>query len=158
MDFFADDRAMDIALARTLHLLGVVVWVGGMFFANFALRPSVTALPPPQRLPLLVATLGRFMAWAGAAVIAVVASGFWLVGVSGGMAGVSASVHAMMGIGIAMAAVYLYVIAVPFRAMRAAVARADWTAGGAAMARVRLLVAVNLALGLVTVVLGAFAR
>ena len=64
----------------------------------------------------------------------------------------------MMGIGIAMAAVYLYVIAVPFRAMRAAVARADWTAGGAAMARVRLLVAVNLALGLVTVVLGAFAR
>lgn len=149
---------MDIALALTAHLLGIVIWVGGMFFANFALRPSVTALPPPQRLPLLVATLGRFLAWTGVAVVAVVASGMWLVGALGGMAGLAASVHAMMGVGIVMALVYLYVVAWPFRAMRAAVARADWAAGGAAMARLRILVAINLALGLVAVVLGAFSR
>ena len=149
---------MDIALALTAHLLGIVIWVGGMFFANFALRPSVTALPPPQRLPLLVATLGRFLAWTGVAVVAVVASGMWLVGALGGMASLAASVHAMMGVGIVMALVYLYVVAWPFRTMRAAVARADWAAGGAAMARVRILVAINLALGLAAVVLGAFSR
>ena len=40
-------------IARWLHLLGVVVWVGGMFFAHMALRPSVLALNPPERLPLL---------------------------------------------------------------------------------------------------------
>ncbi len=149
---------MDIGLARTAHLLGVVIWVGGMFFANFALRPSVTALAPPQRLPLLAATLGRFMIWAGVAAVAVVASGFWLIGASGGMASVGASVHAMMGIGIAMALIYIYVVAWPFRALRAAVVRGDWAAGGAAMARVRLWVAINLALGIITVVLGAFSR
>lgn len=149
---------MDIALALAAHLLGIVIWVGGMFFANFALRPSVTALPPPQRLPLLVATMGRFLAWTGVAVVAVVASGMWLVGALGGMAGLTGSVHAMMGVGIVMVLVYLYVVAWPFRTMRAAVARADWAAGGAAMARVRILVAVNLALGLVAVVLGAFSR
>ena len=36
-----------------LHLAGVIVWVGGMFFAYFCLRPAaVRVLQPPQRLPL----------------------------------------------------------------------------------------------------------
>ena len=35
-----------------LHLSGVIVWVGGMFFAHFCLRPvAALQLPPPQRLP-----------------------------------------------------------------------------------------------------------
>jgi uncharacterized membrane protein len=54
--------------------------------------------------------------------------------------------------------IYIYVVAWPFRALRAAVVRGDWAAGGAAMARVRLWVAINLALGIITVVLGAFSR
>ena len=149
---------MNIALATTLHLLGIVVWVGGMFFANFALRPSVTALPPPQRLSLLAATLGRFFAWAGVAVVAVLVSGAWLFHAMGAMSGASGAVHAMMGVGLVMALIYLYVVVSPYRALRTAVAGADWPAAGAAMARVRPLVAINLALGVATVVLGAFAR
>ena len=51
-------------VARWLHLLGVVVWVGGMFFAHMALRPALPRRSqPPQRLPLLAATLSRFIAW-----------------------------------------------------------------------------------------------
>ena len=50
-----------LSVLATLHLLGVVVWVGGMFFAHMALRPAATELlEPPQRLPLLQATLMRF--------------------------------------------------------------------------------------------------
>lgn len=149
---------MDVALARTLHLLGIVIWVGGMFFANFALRPAVAALAPPQRLPLLAEALGRFVVFTGVAVVLVVASGGWLIGAAGGMAAVSRAVHAMMAIGVVMALVYVYVAAAPYRALRGAVARADWPAGGAAMAQIRPLIAANLALGLVAVVLGAFAR
>ena len=48
--------------ARWLHVMGVVVWVGGMFFAHMALRPAVQSLAPPERLPLLAATLSRFIA------------------------------------------------------------------------------------------------
>ena len=39
---------MTYALAFTLHLLAVVIWVGGMFFAHFMLRPSaIEKLEPP---------------------------------------------------------------------------------------------------------------
>ena len=36
-----------------LHLVGVITWVGGMFFAYFCLRPAaVEVLEPARRLPL----------------------------------------------------------------------------------------------------------
>ncbi|MEO6928442.1 MAG: hypothetical protein ABI190_04685 [Casimicrobiaceae bacterium] len=145
-------------IARAVHLLGAVVWVGGMFFANFALRPFVGTLPAAQRLPLLVAVLGRFLAWAGVAAVALFASGGWMMRAAGGMAQLAPAVHVMIALAIAMLAVYVYVIAGPFRALRAATARADLPAAGSAMARVRVWVAANLAIGLVTVVIGAFAR
>lgn len=149
---------MDITFARALHLLGIIVWVGGMFFANFALRPAALLLPPPQRLPLLAAALGRFIAFTGVAVIVVLASGGWLIAAGGGMSAMPRAVHAMMTVGVVMALVYAYVAALPYRELRAAVARADWSAGGAAMARIRPLIAANLALGVVAAVMGAFAR
>jgi uncharacterized membrane protein len=44
-----------------LHLISVAIWVGGMFFAYFCLRPAaVEILEPPQRLPLWLATFKRF--------------------------------------------------------------------------------------------------
>ncbi|MCK7497690.1 MAG: DUF4149 domain-containing protein [Comamonadaceae bacterium] len=53
-------------------MLAVVVWVGGMFLMHFAVRPvAVAQLPPPQRLPLLAAILGRFFGWVTAAVLVV---------------------------------------------------------------------------------------
>jgi len=46
-----------------LHFAAVVVWIGGMVFAHFCLRPAALAtLQPPQRLPLMAAALGRFFA------------------------------------------------------------------------------------------------
>lgn len=43
---------MLMKLLYLLHVLATVVWVGGMFFAHFVLRPiAVAQLPPPQRLP-----------------------------------------------------------------------------------------------------------
>ena len=63
-------------LTLLIHLLAVVVWVGGMFFAHFCLRPVAAAqLPPPQRLPLLSAVLGRFFAIVGVAVAAILLTG-----------------------------------------------------------------------------------
>lgn len=144
--------------ARWLHVLGVVVWVGGMFFAHMALRPAAQALPPPQRLPLLAATLARFVAWAGLAILMVVGSGVALIGLAGGMAAVGASVHAMTAIGLAMTAIYAWLVARPLPQLRAAVAAARWEQAGAAMAGVRRLVAVNLVLGLATITIAILGR
>ena len=41
------------ALLKTLHVLATVLWVGGMMFAHFFLRPAVAQLEPPQRLRLM---------------------------------------------------------------------------------------------------------
>ncbi|MFO1398376.1 MAG: CopD family protein [Burkholderiales bacterium] len=143
-------------IARWLHLLGVIVWVGGMFFAHMALRPAAAALPPPQRLPLLSATLTRFVAWVGVAVVAILASGGFMMRGAGGMGAAGSAVQAMVVVGVVMTIVYAYIVAVPLRRLRAAVAAGDWPAGGAAMTVVRRLVALNLVLGFVTVTLAAF--
>ncbi|MFO1314516.1 MAG: CopD family protein [Burkholderiales bacterium] len=145
-------------VARWLHVLGVVVWVGGMFFAHMALRPAAQALPPPQRLPLLAATLSRFVAWAGVAIAMVVGSGVALIGFAGGMGGVGPAVHAMSGLGLAMVAIYAYLAARPLPRLRGAVAAAQWEQAGAAMAVVRRLVGVNLMLGLLTLTVAVLGR
>ena len=41
------------ALALALHVLGAVVWVGGMFVLYMALRPALGTIEPPQRLKLM---------------------------------------------------------------------------------------------------------
>ena len=145
-------------IARWLHLLGVVVWVGGMFFAHVALRPSVQALNPPERLPLLAATLTRFIVWTAVAVVAIVGSGAFMIVSYGGFSAVRWPVHAMVAIGVGMVLIYIYLAAVPLQALRSAVAAKDWPRGGAAMGRIRHLVAVNLVLGIVTLTIASLGR
>ena len=135
-------------VALWLHLLGVVVWIGGMFFAQMALRPSVNALPPPQRLPLLAAIMGRFLGWAGLAIVLIFASGGAMMAANGGAAGLTLAVRIMAGIAVVMTLVYLYIVARPFRALRSGVAASDWAAAGAAMGVIRLLILINLELGI----------
>jgi len=138
-------------VARWLHLLGVVVWVGGMFFAYMALRPAAAALAPPVRLPLMAAAMTRFVAWVALAIVAIVASGLAMVTMQGGFGAAGAYVHVMAGIALAMIGLYVYLVAVPLREARGGVAANDWPRAGRAMQRIRHLVAVNLALGVVVI-------
>jgi len=138
-----------MALAVLLHLLGVIVWVGGMAFAWLALRPALGVLPPPQRLSLLAAVFGRFLRWVGVAVVLIVGSGAAMIGMAGGLRSVGSGVHAMTGLGLAMTLIYAYIVLVPFPQLRNAVAAGEWERGGAAMTRIRRLVATNLILGLI---------
>ena len=64
----------------------------------------------------------------------------------------------MTALGVAMSVVYAYVAGSPLQRLRAGVAAADWPSAGAAMARVRHLVAVNLVLGLVTLTIALAGR
>ncbi len=145
-------------IARWFHLVGVVVWVGGMFFAHMALRPSVQALAPPERLTLLAATLTRFLSWVAVASLAVVASGFAMLSFMGAHAMANPWLASMAIAGLVMAGIYLFIVAGPFRALRDGVAAADWPRAGAAMQRVRRWVAVNLCLGMAVVTFGVLAR
>ena len=57
------------ALLKTLHLLCVILWVGGMVFAHFFLRPSLGAFEPAVRVRLMHAVLGRFFSAVLAAIV-----------------------------------------------------------------------------------------
>lgn len=130
-----------------LHLAGVVVWVGGMFFAHVCLRPvAAEQLPPAQRLPLLAAVLGRFFTAVALAVSAILASGFASLKLTG-FALAPLHWHAMAGLGLLMAGIFAVILFRLYPRLQAGVAAADWPAAGAAMNRIRQLVAINLLLG-----------
>ena len=135
-----------------IHLLAVIVWIGGMFFAHVCLRPvAAEQLPPPQRLPLLAAVLGRFFRAVTVAVLAILATGFWRFGETAGSS-IPWHWHAMAMTGMLMAAIYAAILLRFYPRLKAAVAVQDWPAGGAAMNAIRMLVLVNLNLGVLTVV------
>lgn len=141
-----------------LHLAAVIVWVGGMFFAHFCLRPvAAELLPPPQRLPLLAGVLGRFFAVVALAVTVIVLSGIVLM-LQAGFAHAPLAWHLMMGLGLLMAVIFVRIYGVDFRALRQAVAEQQWPAGGAALQRIRGLVATNLGLGALTVAVATLGR
>lgn len=137
-----------------LHLLGIVIWVGGMFFAHQILRPvAADRLEPPLRLPLWVGVFKRFFPWVWICIALVLVSGLFMIGFLGGMGRVPLYVHAMLGTGTVMMAIFAYVFFVPYASLKRSVVNQDWKAGGAALANIRQLVGINLVLGLVTIAL-----
>ena len=146
-----------MAYALFLHILAAVIWVGGMFLAYMAVRPAVveTLAEPPLRLRLWTAIFTRFFKWVWAAVAIVLGSGFYMIGE---MTAMPRSVMIMAGVGIVMSMIFMHVYFAPFGRLKRAVAAEDWKAGGAALNQIRILVGINLALGLINVavaVLGA---
>ncbi len=142
-----------------LHLLGVVIWVGGMFLMHFAVRPTAVALlEPPQRLPLLAGVLARFFAWVVASVLVVLASGLAIIFGGGGFRGAHASVHWMFAIGLVMMAIFAYIRLVPYPALRKAVAARQWPVAAGRLDVIRKLVALNLALGITVIAVATLGR
>ena len=142
-----------MSIALVFHLLGAIVWVGGMFFAHMALRPAAAELlPTAARLPLLKGVLDRFFRWIWMAIVAILVSGYWIfLGLWKGQAGLH--IHLMQGIGLLMVAIFLFIYFRPYRAMGRALEAAELPAAAAEMAIIRRLIGVNLILGLSTSVI-----
>lgn len=139
-------------IAVMFHLLGAVVWIGGMFFAYLCLRPATSGLEPPQRLPLWAETLERFFRWVWVAIVLILGSGFYMVTVIAELGRIPVYVHLMLYIGVLMTLIFAYVFFSSFPTLKRAVAAQDWKTGGAALNQIRVAVAVNLGLGLLNIV------
>ena len=162
------------ALMVFLHVLAVVVWVGGMFLMHFAVRPvAVAQLPPAQRLPLLTEILGRFFGWVTAAVLVVLVTGVAMIFGIGAAAGAAeagkgafgegmrlahGSVHVMFAIGVVMSLIFAFIRLVPFPRLRDALASQQLPVAAGHLDRIRRLVATNLMLGIVTVATATVGR
>ena len=137
-----------------VHLAGVIVWVGGMSFAHFCLRPAALALPPPQRLALWHGVLARFFPIVWLALAAIVGSGFAML-LAVGFAQAPLAWHAMAGIGLVMAAIFASIWFGPWKALQQAVALESWAQGAQALNQIRQRVTTNLLLGAFVVALAS---
>ena len=148
-----------ITIALALHLLTALIWVGGMFFAIMVLRLAAGELEPPVRAPLWGRVFQKFFPWVWMAVIILPLTGYWMIfAVWGGFANLPIHAHIMHGLGLIMIAVYLHLWFAPYRRFRAALAAEDIPTAGANLNQIRILVTVNLVIGLVNAVVGSTGR
>jgi len=149
-----------VATAISLHILSAVVWVGGMFFAHFALRPAANSLlEPPARLPLMSQVLGHFFPWVWLSIVLLWITGGWLIfGFFGGMGNIDVSIHIMLTIAIIMTIVFIYLFFIPFPKLKQAIAEGTFPEAGKYLATIRQLIVVNLWLGLITIIVAGAGR
>ena len=145
---------MIYSVLKLVHLLSVIVWIGGMVFAHFFLRPAVAALDMPQRVRLMHAVLGRFFRAVLVVASLTLVSGLWMIGrvakqtvQSGGSFHMPLDWTVMAVLGILMVVIFGHMRFALYKRLDRAVAASDWVAGGAALASIRLWVAINIVLG-----------
>jgi len=142
------------ASLKAVHLLAVVVWVGGMAFTLYCLHPAAKQLDPAQRVPLMHAVLRRFLAVVAIAVAVIFASGATMIGVAwsaAARAGIAFNMpldwYAMATLFFVMLAVFVHIRVALFPRLAVAVGAARWPDGAAALQAIRWEVTLNLVLG-----------
>lgn len=140
-----------LLLLKLLHLAAAIVWMGGMAFMLWALRPVVAGqLAPPVRLALMAGVLARFFIAVWASIAVLLASGSVML-TSVGMSHAPPGWHAMLGLGVAMMLIFGHLFFGPFRRLRVAATAGDWPRAGQAMTSMQPLVMANFALGWVAI-------
>lgn len=144
---------------KTLHVLSIIVWIGGMVFAHFFLRPAVAQLEPPVRLRLMRDVLGRFFQAVLVASLLALVSGVWMLGraakqvvQAGGSFEMPLAWTVMAVLGVAMVAIFMHIRFALFKRLERAVVASDWATGAAALAQIRKWVATNLGLGILVLI------
>ena len=145
-------------LLKLAHVLSIIVWIGGMVYTLFFLRPSLTPLAPPQRVQLMHDVLARFFKAVLIASTIVLFSGLWMIGrvakqtvQAGGSFAWPTSWVVMTVLGVLMILIFGHIRFALFKRLQRAVAASDWPAGGAALTQIRTWVGINLGLGIAIV-------
>lgn len=147
------------ATLKTLHVLSIVIWIGGMVFAHFFLRPAAATLEPPVRLTLLHGVLRRFFSTITYASLLALFTGFWMMGnaaktvvQAGGEFQTPLDWTVMALLGTLMVLIFGHIRFALYGRLSKAVVASDWTAAGVAMDKIRQWVLVNLAIGVLVIV------
>lgn len=138
-------------LAKSLHILAAVIWVGGMFFAYMALRPAAAQLlEPPQRLSLWDGAFTKFFFWVWISIAVILFSGYYMIFILGGFADAGMHIHLMHGMGLLMMLIFAHVYFAPYKRLKRFIAEGNFPEAGKNLNTIRKLVAINLAIGLLT--------
>lgn len=132
---------------KFLHIAAAVVWLGGVSFMLFALRPAASALlPPPQRLPLIALVMEKFFAMVWLSIGLLLLTGLAML-LPVGVKNAPLGWHLMLGIGLVMFALFGHLYFGPYRRLKMAIAASDWPEGGRRVAQIAKLALSNLVLG-----------
>lgn len=157
-----------MGIAILLHVLSATVWVGGMFFALVCLRPASAEVEPSVRMKLWAHALRLFFPWVWMSIVLLLATGLYMT-VKITSIGEQASfiehlkaagthVHIMIALGLVMMLLAAHVNFAPLKRLKRAVAENHWTDAGKSLNQIRVLIAVNLSLGLIVVAVAASGR
>jgi uncharacterized membrane protein len=142
-----------------LHVLSAVFWVGGMAFAYFMLRPAAGALDPPVRLPLWRRVFQRFLPSVAIDIVLLLVTGYVMMFMMfGGFRTAPVYVHIMQGTGIAMMLLYLHLVFAPWKRFQAALDAGTLPEAARHLNQIRVIVAINLALGIITIAVATGGR
>ncbi len=149
-----------LPIALALHALAAVVWVGGMAFAYGVLRPVAgEVLAAPARLQLWCGVFGRFFPAVWLAIVVLLVTGYYMtLGAFGGFAQAGMHIHVMHALALLMTAIFAHLFFAPWRRFRHAVLREENQRAAGELGKIRLIIAINLALGLIVVVVATGGR
>lgn len=141
--------------AKLLHLIAGIVWMGGMTFMLFALRPAAMACMEAQpRAVLMGQVWRRFYALVLAAIVVLFATGthlytatFRAARLATGNGSVPLGWNVMLILGITMMLIFGHIYFAGFKKYRRAVAAGDWTLAAKAASLIHTMTLVNFALG-----------
>ncbi|TAG47857.1 MAG: hypothetical protein EAZ30_07680 [Betaproteobacteria bacterium] len=146
------------SILKTAHILSIIVWLGGMTFSVFFLKPALAQLDPALRAKFMHDILGRFFKAVLWASLVAVGSGLWMMGrvakaavQSGAGWSMPTSWMVMAVLGTLMLLIFGHIRFVLYKRLGSAVAAGSTSAAGDALAAIRSWVAVNLAIGVVVV-------
>lgn len=143
-----------IPYLAALHGIAATLWIGGMFFAYFAMRPAaVETLEPPLRLKLFQASFRRFFMWVWLFIAVLLLTGY--SGLFARFGGFSASYLSLMhGIGLLMCIIFVVLFFGFYLPFSKAVSAGDLPKAAALLGKIRWTVFANLMLGIVITFVG----
>ena len=141
--------------AKLLHLIAGIVWLGGMTFMLFALRPAaIASLQPQPRALLMVQVFKRFYAWVLVAIVVLFATGthlytttFRAARLATGEGSVPLGWNIMLVFGLVMMLLFGHIYFAGFKKYKRAVKAEQWPDAAAAARLMHTMTLVNFTLG-----------
>ncbi len=135
----------------SLHVLGMAIWIGGAAFVLYGLKPSLALLDNTQRVSVQLQSLKKFFFLVWHAMPVMLITGWLMLAFPmGGFGDPDWHIQAMQGLGVVMAAIFLFTFFGPYKRARRALRPQP-----AVFDRIRSLLTLNLFLGAITVVIAA---
>jgi uncharacterized membrane protein len=139
---------------QALHAAAGMLWVGGIFFAYMGLRPAAEGLPPEERLRLWHRVFSRFFPWVWIFIALLLVTGYWDLFARFGGFGGPLYLSIMHLVGLVMIILFAYLHLFLYRALGSRLTKGDVSGAARAMGRIRPIMVINLALGVLLIFVG----